>query len=763
MKILKNEHTKEQLNIINDLSSTCKILPITASILYDRGYDTPLKVNKFLNPSKQNFYSPFDLEGVKDACERLKQSKINGETVIVYGDYDADGICATTLLLKSLKKFGINAYPIIPEREDGYGLSINMIDKFVEKYFPDLVITVDCGIGSVNEVEYLKDLGVDVIITDHHELPKILPDCTVINCKKGYKFDGLCGTGVAYKLATALIGDGADEFLDLVALATVADSMPLVDENRDLVYEGLNLIKNGNQNTPINRLLTLSGTKETTSQSLAFSVAPRVNASGRMGDALSALKYFNCDNEEESCYLANKLIEYNVERQSECEKLYLEVIEQLKYRGNYGKIIVLKNNNWKNGLLGIVCAKICEEYSMPTILFSENNGVLHGSARAFGSINIFDAISNCSENLIDFGGHAQAAGITINEELFEDFATKINDYISKTYTYEDFEKIIYVDAEINQKCSLRLVKEILKFEPCGIGNKKPLFKSDFTSLRAYPIKEGSLHINILTSNLDFVYFNGLNFLNDLSLDVSKSLIFEFNYSLFKGKEYFKGVVKKLIFHNDLGNNATLISLRNYFKNAVVLNDNNFEKLSTNSIQNLLNDVKPNGFGNALIIHNPDNLKYYKSLNSFEYSIYEPKFKNNRNTIIIGCDLTKLQGYDRVIFLDKPIKICGLKNIKTIINDEIEPLDYTKLNVNRELLISTYKTIINGINLMKKSPENIYFDSLSTVSLEQFAFSFEVFCELKIFDCSNGVKFNKGVKNDLENSIIYNTVKNILEI
>ncbi len=763
MKILKNEHTNEQLNIIKDLSEKCKILPTTATILFDRGYDSVQKISRFLNPSKQNFYSPFDFDGVSDAVKRISKAKENNEIVVVFGDYDADGICATTLLLKTLKIFGITAYPVIPEREDGYGLSVKMIDKLVEEYLPDLVITVDCGIGSVSEVEYLKDLGVDVIITDHHELPKILPDCTIINCKKGYKFDGLCGTGVAYKLASALIGNKADKFLDLVALATVADSMPLISENRDLVFEGLNVIKNGSSNTPINLLLSLSGTKELTSQSLAFSVAPRVNASGRMGDAFSALQFFNCEDLNDSIKLANKLIEYNIERQGECEKLYLDVKERLKVEGNYGKIIILKNDDWKNGLLGIVSAKICEEYSMPTILFSKNNGVLHGSARAFGSINIFDAISNCSKNLIDFGGHAQAAGITINEEFLEDFAREINDYISKNYTYKDFEKVILIDAELNQKCTLRLVKETLKFEPCGIGNKKPLFKSDFNSLRAYPMKEGSQHLTISTENLDFVYFNGLNYLSDLGSDLSKTLIYELNYSLFKGKEYFKGNVKNLILSNNLGNKSILNSFRNYFKNLFSLNGNNYETLSTFAIQNIINELKPNGFGTALIVQNPENLKYYSGLDTFEYSLFSPKFKNNLNTIILGCDLSKLQGYERVIFLDKPINSLGFNNIKTIINDEIESVNLSRISLDRELLISIYKSIVNGINLMKNTPESIYFDGLSAVSFEEFAFAFEVFCELNIFEIDNCVKFNKGVKNDLENSLIYKRLKEILEI
>ena len=300
MKIIQKQFTNEELNSIKNLSKSSNLLCETAAILYSRGYDTLEKIDKFLNAGKQNFYSPFLLSGVKEAVERLLAAKENGETVVIYGDYDADGICATTVLYRTLIEYGVNVYAVVPEREDGYGLSQKSIDEVCENIFPDLLITVDCGISSHDEVEYLKDLGVDVIVTDHHELPKILPDCTVINCKlkdQEYPFDSLCGAGVAYKLATALIGEKANKFLDIVSLATVADSMPLVSENRDIVTEGLKNIKNGKVCKAIKSLIEISGIKEITASSLAFGVAPRVNAAGRMGDANSALKMFLSDSD----------------------------------------------------------------------------------------------------------------------------------------------------------------------------------------------------------------------------------------------------------------------------------------------------------------------------------------------------------------------------------------------------------------------------------------------------------------------------------
>ena len=213
-----NDKAFADKNLIKQIADSLRVSERFAQILVSRGYDSVETAKAFLHPRIEDLYNPLLLGGVSDAVIRIKQAKENGETVIIYGDYDADGISAVTVLYRSLKIFGIEAIPVIPERENGYGLSKEMIDFVLENYFPDLIITVDCGISAVNEVEELKDLGVDVIVTDHHEIPEQIPDCPVINCKlqSGYPFDGLCGAGVAYKLARALIGNRADEFLDMV-------------------------------------------------------------------------------------------------------------------------------------------------------------------------------------------------------------------------------------------------------------------------------------------------------------------------------------------------------------------------------------------------------------------------------------------------------------------------------------------------------------------------------------------------------------------
>ncbi|MBO5926496.1 MAG: single-stranded-DNA-specific exonuclease RecJ, partial [Clostridia bacterium] len=535
MIISRKIFTEEQLNIISSLSESCNITNTTAKILYSRGYVTKEDINGFLYPDRSLFHNPYDLKNLDLAVERIKCAKENGETVVVFGDYDADGICATTILCKALRIFGVEVIPVIPERENGYGLTEESIELVLNEYFPDLIITVDCGISSYNEIEYLKDLGVDVIVTDHHEIPETVPDCIAVNCKfkdQNYPFDCLSGAGVAYKLASALIGDRANMFLDLVTVATVADNMPLIDENRLIVKEGIELIKKGLSNKPLKSIISLSGIKEITSSSIAYGIVPRVNASGRMGDAHTALKLFLSENDDEIFELSNKLLIYNNERKSEGDGLYLEAKAKLP-KGNYGNVIVLHNENWNTGLVGIISAKIAEEYNLPALLFTKSGEYYHGSARSIDSVNIYECILECKELLKGFGGHSQAAGVTIDESNLESFAIKLNEVIKNKYTFNDFERKIEIDEVIEKAPSKKFLNELALLEPFGIGNKEPVFLKTVESVESKIFK--NLHLSFKDSGMDFIYFNGIRDHTVLSLDCKKYLIVEPSLSVYNGK------------------------------------------------------------------------------------------------------------------------------------------------------------------------------------------------------------------------------------
>ena len=304
------EFSPQELHTVRALAEKLSLTETTAGLLYARGMDTEEKMLSFLSPGKEHFLSPFLMRGMREAVDLITTARDEGWNVAVFGDYDADGIGACAIISRALRAFGIEPYLYVPERAEGYGMSVGAIDTIFDEFLPDLVITVDCGISNYAEVA-------DVIVTDHHELPELLPDCIIVNpkLKDDYPYDNLCGAGVAFKLACALLGEKAYAYLDFAALSTVADSVPLLGENRDIVAEGLKRI----QTSPRPAFSALMGERDVSAQTLAFTVAPRINAAGRMGDARTALKMFTTESEEEIFVLAEKLNLYNSERQRCCD------------------------------------------------------------------------------------------------------------------------------------------------------------------------------------------------------------------------------------------------------------------------------------------------------------------------------------------------------------------------------------------------------------------------------------------------------------
>ena len=274
----------EQLDRVKAVAAACNVRELTAKILFARGADTPEKAERFLSPSKKHFLSPFLMRGMRELVDAIGRVKEKGGLIAVFGDYDADGICAASILTSALKAAGANCFAYIPEREEGYGMRRESLEKIISERTPDLFVTVDCGVSNREEVAFIRSRGIPVIVTDHHELPPSLPDCTIVNPKieDDYPYDNLCGAGVAFKIACALLGEKAYSLLDLAAIATVADSVPLTGENRDIVAEGLRLINR----KPRLAVKYLFGGKsgDVTAQSLAFTVAPPQNTAGRNGD-----------------------------------------------------------------------------------------------------------------------------------------------------------------------------------------------------------------------------------------------------------------------------------------------------------------------------------------------------------------------------------------------------------------------------------------------------------------------------------------------
>ncbi len=758
--------SEEQLNRVSVLAKETGLTEQITRILYARGIDTAEKIRVFMQPSVNNFLSPFLMKGMKEAVELITQARDEGRTVAVFGDYDADGICASAIMYHALRDFGIEPFVYVPERADGYGLSEEAIDKIFEDCNPELFITVDCGISCAKEAQYIYELGSDVIVTDHHELPEILPDCIIVNPKleDDYPYDNLCGAGVAFKLACALIGERAYEYLDFATLATVADSVPLLGENRSLVTEGL---KRFNENIrPCFSALIGKNYDGITAQTLAFNVAPRVNAAGRMGDAQAAFQLFISENDREIYDLSTKRCMYNTERQKCCDELYLSAKQQLLKKGAYGNVIMLSDESWNAGFIGIVAARIAEEYNRPTLLFVHNGGMLKGSARSIENINIFLALKACSEYIEEFGGHAQAAGINIKVENFESLERALNEEIDKTYTPTDFEQIIPVSEEIISPISEKFAKELARLEPYGVGHRKPLFFVTAGACQTKPVKEMSPHLSIKSDVIDLMYFSGMKNLKIIQSDVKKQFVFEINISKFRGKQYIKGYVKDLLYDGRTGRNAA----ESIFANAIYRGKGESVQsepsyLSTAEIVRLIAEKHAScAYGLCLIASDRRTLKFYEGLEDFGCDLFYPTSRNVSNQLIVSPAVdADLSGYQSFVFLDTPsdYNLAALAGRKIYVNREICGYKmFAELDTSREGLLSIYAALRKEATaLYGSSAEELAYscDGLG-FDIKQFIFALQVFEDLGLVSFSEGkLIVYRGVKAELIDSPIYRKV------
>ncbi len=761
------EFSAEQLHKLALLAEETGLTEGVTRILYARGVDTAEKIRRFMRPSAKNFLSPFLMKGMKEAVELITQARDEGRTVAVFGDYDADGICASAIMYHALRDFGVEAHIYVPERSDGYGLSEEAIDKIFEDCNPELFITVDCGISCAKEAQYIYELGSDVIVTDHHELPEVLPDCIIVNPKleDDYPYDNLCGAGVAFKVACALIGERAYQYLDFATLATVADSVPLLGENRDIVTEGLKIFNT--RIRPCFASLVGKNYDGITAQTLAFTVAPRVNAAGRMGDAQAAFRLFISTSDTEIYDLSTKLCLYNTERQKCCDELYASAKKKLLQKGAYGNVIMLSDESWNAGFVGIVAARIAEEYNRPTLLFVHNGDMLKGSARSIESVNIFTALKNCSEHIEEFGGHAQAAGINIRVEKFDDLERALNEEIGNAYTAEDFEQIIRVSEEIVGPISEKFAKELAAMEPYGVGHRRPLFSISAGVCTARPIKTMSPHLTVKSPYLELMYFSGAKHLKIIESDVKKQFIFEINISKFRGREYIKGYVKDLLYDGRTGR-GTADSI---FANAISRSGVDSiavkrEELPTSAIRALIAEKRRScAYGLCLIASDRRTLKFYEGeLEDFGCDLFYPSTRNLSNRLIVSPAIdADLSGFRDFIFLDTPsdYNLSAIEGRQVFVNGEICGYKmFENLDVSREGLLTVYAALRREVNALRgetaealaRSCDSLGFDRL------QFLFALRVFEELGLVAFAEGrLVVYRGVKAELTDSPVYRKI------
>lgn len=509
----KVELLKEKFNLSNLVA---KILS-NRNILGREMQEDDIK--KFLNPTRDDFYDPFLLPDMEQAVERIEQAINNNEKILIYGDYDADGITSTTILIKFFKEIGVEVDKYIPNRlEEGYGINNKALEEIKNRGI-DLIITVDTGITANDQVKYANELGLDVIITDHHEPSDEIPKAVaVIDAKRKnnkYPFNQLAGCGIAFKLTQAIsIKRKLDpskylKNLDIVSIGTISDLVPLVDENRVIVKLGLMLVKQ-TKNIGLRKLLLKSQLKEVDSTSISFGITPRINAAGRLGNQYDALNLFIREDVKEAERLSEVLNSYNIERQKIGNKIYEEAISQLKDEEK--NCIILGKEDWHHGVIGIVSSKITEKFNKPSILLCFENNIAKGSGRSVPGFDLYKAISSTKEYLLGFGGHTMACGLSLTVENFEKFKKEITKYIDENLDISKLEKEIYIDEILTiDDLDIEKIKELKSLEPFGEENPEPIIMYENVEINGIRTLSENKHLKLsLKKNdkiIDAIGFN----------------------------------------------------------------------------------------------------------------------------------------------------------------------------------------------------------------------------------------------------------------
>jgi len=499
-------------------SEELNIHPAVYTLLHSRGLKDE-EIVEFLNPDYKKLYSPFLFQDMEKILEKIMYSIKKGERILIYGDYDVDGTTSVALLYSLFKRLRAKVDYYIPHRlKEGYGLSKEGIDYAISNSVK-LIITVDCGISALGEIEYAKKNGIDVIVTDHHEPGSTIPSAFAILDPKldtNYPFRELAGVGVAFKLALALshINNLPVEKLkwdlDLVALGTIADVVPLYGENRILSHFGLKVL-NRMRRPGLRALAKVAGvTQPFTSYHVGFIFGPRINAIGRLRQAKEVVTFLTSYDENEVKQIAEKLHTLNEERKKIEKDILLEALEtadkidKSKYWG-----LVLSSEGWHEGVIGIVASRVVEKYNRPTIIISFDEEIGKGSGRSIPEFHLYEGLKECAEFLVEFGGHREAAGLIIKKENLDKFTEKFNDVVKFHIKEEDIEKKFYIDLEIDfDIINKNLVEGMRKLMPFGPSNTKPVFIVRNVEVVGYPdnfsgehikfkIRKGKKHIQVI--------------------------------------------------------------------------------------------------------------------------------------------------------------------------------------------------------------------------------------------------------------------------
>ena len=751
------------------------VLPSTMYLILSRGIVSREDISNYLSVGQ--LLDPFLIKNMKQLCERIHLAKQMGDRVLIFGDYDVDGVSATAIMLKTLKKIGINADYYLPNRYiDGYGLTNEVIDKIEKQFAPDLIITVDCGISCHDEVEYAKTKGIEICVTDHHEIPEILPETIVLNAKiKGqdYPFSELCGTGLVYKISEALLGQKkAEEFLPIAAIATVADIVSLTGENRNIVKKGLKSLDKlpyGLKALFKENKISLSNANST---DIAFKIAPKINSSGRMGDAGDSLAlYMNEDPVIVRKYL-EKIKAHNTRRQELSADIMqdCEIAIQKMDLANT-RVICLASKKWDQGILGIACARLVDIYNRPVFLFAQVGDDLHGSGRSIDDINIHELLSSQQDILETFGGHTMAAGLTLKRANYEEFCNRVNSFVFEKVNDKVFVPIKYYDLEVkNEDITERFLKELTLLEPFGCGNSRPRFKISAENVTIEPRKYCPGHCDVQVGDLKLVYFNFTKSCAGLKFARYKSFIFEFQGET-KG-----GVVCDFDMGSFIADNTHSYSYPIQFQ-QLLYKDGRTAKYSMYPQSELINFVagtQSATFGTAFVAYSAYDFvnfsKNYSKENIYHIGICD-EFCVGYNSLLLSPVGTKwAKNFSKIVFLSPVLDENFISELNEVskaeiyvpIEREFDKQKFLNLDLSRETFAKVFK------NLTAKNFAKYYdiFDIYQAkmrgkVNFDTFYVAFLVFQELGLVDVKKDIFLTINGKNDVKKSLNSSTLYNRL--
>ncbi|QIL46467.1 single-stranded-DNA-specific exonuclease RecJ [Vagococcus coleopterorum] len=704
-----------------------------APLLWQRGIQTEEMLQAFFEPTPDLIHDPYLMFDMEKAVERIQEGIAMGQSILIYGDYDADGITSTTVLKEAIETVGGEVSVYLPDRfKDGYGPNKETYKRLIEERGIELIVTVDNGVAGHDAIDYANSVGVDVVVTDHHEIPQELPNAYAIvhprHPEGNYPFGELAGVGVAFKLATALLEELPEEMLDLVAIGTVADLVPLTGENRVLVQYGLEVMKQG-QRMGLTTLLRAADIKpqDITEESIGFGIAPRLNAIGRLGDATPGVVLLSSFDKEEADGLANQINTVNQERQSIVKEISAEALAMINGSASQD-IYVLAKEGWHVGVLGIVASKIVQETGRPALVLGidPETGIAKGSGRSIEQINLYEALNSAAELFTAFGGHQMAAGMSLPSENLEKLQVQLNKFVEELQIDFSEGPTLSVDSEIDiADITIKQIQELRKLAPFGTDNPAPNFLiTDVQPVQVKQIGADKNHLKFQVAdtggNLDCLAFNLGTEYDELATAEKVS------------------VVGQLSINEWNGNQKPQVMINDFKIPGLQLLDKRGQKIKLDQ-------------------HNSETTLFIYS----DEKLFEKASEKTEHNVLIGNAIPK-GGWTDIVLVDCPVEKAELKEMLLQLEPKkifvyLTSKDEAYLNgmPSREQFGLLFKFIANqkNVDVRHKLPA---ISQYLKIKPQVLIFMIQVFSDLGFVTIENGLmnKVENPISRELEESKLY---------